>query len=213
METGRTEAGTSPGRIVILNGAPRAGKSSLAAKVQETIPGHWLNLGVDHANRALPPELWPGIGLRPGGERPDLEPIVFRLYRALFITIVTHASAGFDIVADLGLHDDYSTPLGIYALATETLGPHGALLVGIDCDIAEIMRRRNADPRGGLYLGGDDVPPPVARWQHAVHAGKTYDLRLDMGKLSPEQGAEEIARLLDDPPRPSALKPHPDHIS
>jgi chloramphenicol 3-O phosphotransferase len=213
METGRTEVAASPGRIVILNGTPRAGKSSLARKVQETIPGHWLNLGVDHANAVLPPELLPGIGLRPGGERPDLEPIVFRLYRALFGTIALHATSGFDIVADIGIHDDYSKPLGIYALAIETLGPHGALLVGIDCDIAEIMRRRNADPRGGLYLGGDEVPPPVARWQQAVHAGKAYDLRLDMGKLSPDEGAEEIARLLEDPPHPTALKPHRDHIS
>lgn len=213
MERERTEVGASPGRIVILNGAPRSGKSSLARAVQETIPGHWLNLGVDHANATLPPELLPGIGLRPGGERPDLEPLVLRLYRALFGTIALHAGSGFDVVADLGIHDDYSRPLGIYALAGEMLGPHGALLIGIDCDITEIMRRRNADPQGGLYLGGDTVPPPVARWQEAVHAGKTYDLRLDMGKLSPEQGAGEIARLLQDPPRSTALKPHPDHIS
>lgn len=35
-----------PGRIVILNGAPRAGKSSLVRAVQHQVPGVWLNPGV-----------------------------------------------------------------------------------------------------------------------------------------------------------------------
>jgi chloramphenicol 3-O phosphotransferase len=34
------ERGTKPGQIVILNGAPRAGKSSIVAVIQETFDGH-----------------------------------------------------------------------------------------------------------------------------------------------------------------------------
>lgn len=188
------------GRILILNGAPRSGKSSLARAIQENVPGTWLNTGVDSFMATLPPALMPGIGLRPGGERPDLEPAVAQLYDLLFATIRLEAEAGFDVVADLGLHEDYSTPLGILQRAATILGPLGALLIGVDCDIAEIMRRRNADPRGGFYASGDTTPPPVLRWQDAVHRGKTYDLRLDMGRLGPEAGARQVAGLLADPP-------------
>ena len=193
------------GRVVILNGAPRSGKSSLARAIQSTIPGTWLNTGVDSFMATLPPGLMPGIGLRPGGERPDLEPDVAKLYDLLFATIRLQAEAGFDVVADLGLHEDYSTPLGILDRAASTLGPIGALLVGIDCDIDEIMRRRNADPQGGFYATGETPPPPVLRWQEGVHRDKTYDLRLDMGRLAPEDGVAQIAALLANPPVPGAL--------
>lgn len=187
------------GRIVILTGAPRAGKSSLARAVQDLVPGTWLNLGVDLMAGALPEALMPGIGLRPGGERPDLEPAVLGLYRALFQTIRAHALEGFDVVADLGLHEDYSGPLAIFAALATALGDLAPLLVGIECDLDDIMRRRNADPRQGFYLGGDTPPAPVLRWQ-AIHQGRDYDLRLDMSRLGPEEGAARIAALLAAPP-------------
>ena len=193
------------GRIVILNGAPRSGKSSLAGAIQTTVPGNWLNTGVDSLMATLPPALMPGIGLRPGGERPDLEPAVAKLYDLLFATIRLQAEAGFDVIADLGIHDDYAAPLGILDRAATTLGPLGALLIGVDCDIDEIMRRRNADPQGGFYASGDTPPPPVLRWQEGVHRGKDYDLRLDMGRLTSEEGAAQVAALLADPPAVPAL--------
>lgn len=188
------------GRVVILNGAPRSGKSNLARAIQEGVPGIWLNSGVDSFMATLPPALMPGIGLRPGGERPDLEPIVGRLYDLLFSTIRLQAQAGFDIVADLGMHEDYSEPLHILDRAAVALGPLGALLVGIDCGLDEIMRRRNADPQGGHYAAGDSPPPPVLRWQDAVHRHKSYDLRLDMARLTPRAGAAAVAALLANPP-------------
>lgn len=193
------------GRVVILNGAPRSGKSSLARAIQSTIPGTWLNTGVDSFMATLPPTLMPGIGLRPGGERPDLEPAVAKLYDLVFATIRLQAEAGFDVVADLGLHEDYSTPLGILDRAAIALGPLAAFLVGIDCDLQEIMRRRNANPQGGFYASGDTPPPPVLRWQEGVHRDKNYDLRLDMGRLTPEEGAAQITALLANPPAFSAL--------
>ena len=36
---------TTPGQIIILNGAPRSGKSSIVTVIQETFDGVWLNLG------------------------------------------------------------------------------------------------------------------------------------------------------------------------
>ena len=72
------------GQVVVLNGVPRSGKTSIAHAMQESSDEQWLNLGVDTAAGWLPDRLRPGIGLRPGGERPDLEDAVVLLYRGLF---------------------------------------------------------------------------------------------------------------------------------
>jgi chloramphenicol 3-O phosphotransferase len=204
-ESAKKEPGMS-GRIVILNGTPRAGKSSIVAAMQQSLPGTWINLGVDAQNRMLPPHLLPGIGLRPGGERPDLEPMVVTLYQALYDAIAAHADRGLDVVADLGHHDFYSTPLGILPASARRLGGYQVLFVGVHCPIEIIMARRNADPQGGFYAGGDTVPEPVRRWQEAVHAHADYDITVDTGTSSPEQCVEAIAAALAQPPHPSAFE-------
>jgi chloramphenicol 3-O phosphotransferase len=194
------------GRIVILNGTPRAGKSSIVAAMQESLPGSWINLGVDAQNRMLPPQLLPGIGLRPGGERPDLEPMAVALFSALYDSIAAHANHGFDVVADLGHHDSYSRPLGILPQCARRLAGYDVLFVGVHCPIEIIMTRRNADPQGGLYVGGETVPAPVLRWQEAVHAHADYDITVDTGTSSPQDCVEAIAAALAHPPRPSAFE-------
>jgi chloramphenicol 3-O-phosphotransferase len=45
--TGERAGEVTPGWIVLLNGAPRSGKSSIVDVIQETFDGPWLNLGVD----------------------------------------------------------------------------------------------------------------------------------------------------------------------
>ena len=202
------------GRIVILNGAPRSGKSSIAKAMQESLPGNWINLGVDAQNRMLPQHLLPGIGLRPGGERPDLEPMVVALYLALYDAIAAHADQGFDVVADLGHHDAYSTPLGILPACARRLGGHDVLFVGVRCPIETIMARRNADPKG-LYVSGPGVPEPVRRWQEAVHVPGIYDLTVDTGNMTPADCVAAIAATLAAPPplrafaRLEAMSPPP----
>ena len=180
------------GRIVILNGAPRAGKSSIAAALQAR--GPWINLGVDAQNRTLPRGLLPGIGLRPGGERPDLEPMLPGLFFALYDSIAAHARQGFDVVADLGHHDHYSRSLGILPACARRMAGLDVLLVGIRCPIDVIMARRNADPQH--YVTGPGIPAPVQRWQDAVHVPGIYDLELDTGTLTPDQCADAIEQAL-----------------
>jgi len=192
------------GRIVILNGAPRAGKSSIVAAVLARLPGRWINLGVDKMRQHTPEDEQPGIGLRPGGERPDLEPAVQRLYAQLYDDIAARARSGFDVVVDVGHHDWYSRPLGILPTSARQLKDLPVLFVGVRCPVDVIMARRNAAPEG--YVAGPGVPEPVARWQQAVHEPGIYDLEVDSSVLAPDEAADAIAAALADPPSPSAFE-------
>jgi chloramphenicol 3-O phosphotransferase len=193
------------GRIVILNGAPRAGKSSIAAAMQASLNGTWLNLGVDIYAKATPAQLMPGIGLRPGGERPDLEAVVPTLYVALYDSIAAHAKLGLNVVADFGHHDDYSQPLGILPDCARRLTGLPVLFVGVHCPLDIIMARRNADPQG-YYATGETAPPPVLRWQAAVHVPGIYDLSVDTSLQSPQDCVTAITQALAHPPSPSAFE-------
>ncbi|HEY9012796.1 MAG TPA: chloramphenicol phosphotransferase [Devosia sp.] len=195
-----------PGAIVILNGAPRAGKSSIVTAVMTGIPGNWINLGVDQMMPRLPDALKPGIGLRPGGERPDLEADVVRLYRELYDDIGAQARAGRDVIVDVGHHDWYSRPLGILTRSARQLEGLPVLFVGVRCPIDVIMARRNADPHGGFYATGEGIPEPVQRWQDAVHDPGIYDLEVDTSLQSPEACAAVIAGALAGPPAVTAFE-------
>ncbi len=199
-----TAASLNPGRIVILNGAPRSGKSSIAAAIQETFEGPWMNLGVDvYANAITPPRYRPSIGLRPGGERPDLEPLVVRFYAALYESVAAHSRLGLNVVTDVGHHDAFSAPRGLLADGARRLAGLPVLFVGVHCPIDEILRRRSSPEPGreGRYLTappGQPAPAPVALWQSEVHRPGLYDLEIDTSRLTPAQCAERIAMRLGD---------------
>ena len=195
----------APGQIVILNGAPRAGKSSIAAAIQDTFEGLWLNLGVDRWMQMTPARYQPGIGLRPGGERPDLEPVVVILYHALYQSIAAHSRLGINVVVDVGHHDAYSVPLGILPSCARLLEGLPALLVGVRCPLEVILERRRATGWDAGMAPGDPVPPPIIRWQTEVHNPGIYDLEVDTSVLTPVECATAIRRRLLDGPAPAAL--------
>ncbi|RUU43127.1 chloramphenicol phosphotransferase, partial [Mesorhizobium sp. M2C.T.Ca.TU.002.02.1.1] len=136
----------------ILNGAPRSGKSSIAAAIQETFEGVWMALGVDACVHVTPPRLRPGIGLRPGGERPDIEAFVPLLYAALYDAIAAHSRLGLNVVVDVGHHDAYSRPLNVLPECARRLAGLPVLFVGIRCPIDVILRRRAASGAGTPYV-------------------------------------------------------------
>jgi chloramphenicol 3-O phosphotransferase len=198
----------SAGWVVVLNGAPRSGKSSIVKVIQETFDGPWLNLGVDVFSQCVtPPRYRPGMGLRPGGPRPDIEALIPALYAAFYDSVAAHSRQGLNVVADVGHHDGYSTPLGTLPDAARRLRGLPALLVGVRCPVEEIMRRRDAGQPGreGRYAtsGPDgDIPEPVLRWQEQVHRPGIYDLEIDTSAATPEAAAVMIReRLRGSPPR------------
>jgi chloramphenicol 3-O phosphotransferase len=200
------------GQIIVLNGAPRSGKTTIAKIIQEEFEGPWMNLGVDAYNGMTPKRHLPGIGLRPGGERPDLEELVPFFYAALYESIAIHAGLGLNVVADLGHHDSYSQPLGILPDCARRLEGFPVLFVGVRCPLEVIMERREiAEPgREELYARASDtvaVPEPVLRWQEEVHKPGIYDMELDTSVLTPRECVEAIRQRLDlGIPEPSAFE-------
>ncbi|MGH2498925.1 MAG: chloramphenicol phosphotransferase CPT family protein [Candidatus Limnocylindria bacterium] len=192
-----------PGQIVILNGAPRSGKSSIVAVIQESFDGPWMNLGVDVFVREVTPKRYrPGIGLRPGEKSPDLDLLLPTFFAALYDSISAHSRAGLNVVADVGHHDR-----GILTDCARRLEGLPVLFVGVRCPIEVIMERRNAEQAGreGHYLTGsadDPFPAPVRLWQSQVHDPGIYDFEVDTSLLNPVECAEAIRRrLLDGSPR------------
>jgi chloramphenicol 3-O phosphotransferase len=194
-----------PGQIIILNGAPRSGKSSIVAAIQETFVGVWMNLGVDRFMAMTPARYQPGLGLRPGGERSDLEPLVPTLHYAMYDAIAAHSRRGLNVVVDVGHHDAYSTPRCILPECARILDGLPVLFVGVRCPVEAIMARRRAtgwnadDPV-------DAISAPVLRWQREVHRPGIYDVEVDTSTLSPVGCAVTIRECLAHPPSPSAFE-------
>jgi chloramphenicol 3-O phosphotransferase len=194
------------GQIIILNGAPRSGKSSIVAVIQDTFDGLWMNLGVDRFMQMMPARYLPGIGLRPGGERQDIEPFVPILYRALYESIAAHSRLGLNVVVDVGHHDAYATPRGILIDCARRLCGLPVLFVGVRCPIETIMERRRSTGWSAGSPADAPVPDPVLLWQREVHIPGIYDLEVDTSVLSPSECAAAIRRHLEDDLAPSAFE-------
>ena len=199
-----TQQTSRVGRVVILNGKPRSGKSSIVTAMQAMSDEPWMNLGVDVYMRATPPSLLPGIGLRPGGERPDLEPFILTMYHAMYDAVIAHARRGMNVIVDVGHHDNYSTSLGVLPAVACRLTAVPTLFVGVRCPIVVIMQRRDRGGRadGGVAGGylttgsGGEVPQAVVRWQRDVHDPGIYDLEVDTAVMTPDMCAQAVfARL------------------
>src|SRR5205814_10326274 len=156
-----------PGQIVILNGTPRSGKSSIATVIQNTFEGVWMNMGVDRFKQMTPERYQPGIGLRPGGERPDLESLILILYRAMYEAIAQHSRLGLNVVVDVGHHDAYSVPRGILPNCAQLLQGIPVLFVGVRCLLEFIMEWRRARWHVG-NADSESVPRASSLWQQAV---------------------------------------------
>jgi chloramphenicol 3-O phosphotransferase len=191
------------GQLVILNGAPRSGKSSIVAVIQESFAGPWLNLGVDVARSMTPPRYQPGLGLRPGEPTHPVAPLMPSFYAALYGSIAAHSRAGLNVAVDVGHYD-----VSILADCARRLDGLPVLFVGVRCPIDVVLERRAASGSGRYVAGsgGDPVPAEVRRWQNAVHVPGIYDLEVDTSLLSPEQCARKIHEWLDTGTPPTAFR-------
>jgi chloramphenicol 3-O phosphotransferase len=200
-----------PGQIVVLNGVPRSGKTSIALAMQETFPGLWMNLGVDSHIKSTPPAFRPGVGLRPQklewiretpGRVPvgTLEEYIPVLYAGLYESVAAHARLGLNVVMDVTHHDAFSASRDILRDCARRLADLPVLFVGVRCPVEIIWARREATWSQLPAEVDEGVRGSVELGQQAVHAHGGYDLEVDTSVLSPQACAELIRRRLEDGP-------------
>ena len=194
----------SPAPIVILNGPPRSGKTSIVEAVQDHADRPWMNLGVDvYARHVTPPYWQPGIGLRPGEDRPELQALIPTFYAALYESIAAHSRLGLAVVVDLGHHVAEPAGLAILKDCARRIAGLPVLFVGVHAPLDIIMDRRRASAAaGGPYVAsaeGEPAPPPVVRWQEATQADGLFDMEIDTSLTSAADAAELIAERLQNP--------------
>ncbi|MCE2439433.1 MAG: chloramphenicol phosphotransferase [Candidatus Latescibacteria bacterium] len=208
---------TRLGHVIILNGTPRSGKSSIAAAIQDASNELWMNLGADRYIRITPEEYRPGVGLRPAGieqmeEKPfalrkKIEPLVPVMYAAMYDSIAAHSRQGLNVVTDVGHHDDYARPQGILYDCARRMEGLPVLFVGVRCPVEIVWERRRNTWLKEQKIP-DDTPPPdsVHQWNREVHRPGIYDLEIDTSTMSPEACGQEILKHLKQGPQPTAFK-------
>ena len=130
----------------------------------------------------IPERYQPGIGLRPGGERPDLEPLIQTMFRALYEAIAAHSRSGLNVVADVGHHDYYSRPLRILPSCARQLAGLPVIFVGVRCPIEVVLERRLAT-WGKVRDKEGSIPSRMRLFQRAIHEPGIYDVEVETSLL------------------------------
>jgi len=174
------------GKIIFLNGASSAGKSSIARALQAVMEEPCFHLCIDEYLAAYQDGLW---------EREDIVRRTWpRIIRGFHAAGAAVARAGNLVIVDDVLESD---PPWVESVLSLFEGLE-VIFVGIHCPVEELERRERN--RGNRKEG-------MARKQvEEVHAQAIYDLELDTSSLSPEEGAAEILSFLQSKEPATAFK-------
>ena len=174
------------GKIIVINGTSSAGKTTLAAAVQQTEPElQLLHVQLDAFRAMEPPGYW-------APERKAYSPSRLEaLCRAIHNTAAQFARSGEQVLLDHVL-----TPTACKYLLQDLAG-YEVLFVKVSCSL-KVLERREAE-RGDRPLG-------LAKSQlETVHAGCSYDLELDTTSEEPAQLARRFAEWLRKSPTSSGF--------
>jgi len=182
------------GKIILLNGASSAGKSSILHELQTILDQPYLEAGIDKFLFMLPtdylmkPHLWHQIIGYKKSDNGELLPTVgdhgHQLMRGMHRSIAALAQTGNNVVADHVMLDKLwlKDCLDVFEVLD-------VLFVGVMCPL-EVLETREKD-RGDRTLGQASGQAGI------VHHDCIYDLEVDTSKLSSAECAEQIkARFL-----------------
>ena len=166
---------STPGRIILLNGASSSGKTVLARALQDRIETPFWHLSIDHFRDS---------GVLPMARiaRRDFRwsDLRGRFFAGFNATLAACAEAGNDLIVEHILDDE-----GWCETLIELLKPFNVYFIGVHCSLEELTRREDA--RGDRLLGS------AARDFHSVHIGRCYDI-----EVQSEAGVPvNIPKLLD----------------
>ena len=137
--------GDGPGTIVVLNGTPRSGKSTLARAMQQSSGRDLDQPGRRRLRRRDPRRrCGPASACVRGVSDPTWRTPWWRCSTRSTRRSWPCSRSGLNVVVDVGHHDDYSKPLGILAKVAGELRTLPAYFVGVRCPVEVIMARRDA---------------------------------------------------------------------
>jgi len=191
-----------PGRIIFLNGTSSAGKTTIAAILQESLEDLYLRVTIDDFFAMAPHKY---LGSQPSArraffiERTDdgpiwrVGPLGHRVMSGMHAAVAALARTGNNVIVDTALW-----VRGWFEDAVAAL--HGLpvfyVQVYVPLDAALRRERRRGDREPGTTIDGYDV----------VYAAAPYDLRIDTSTCGPEECARRIMMAMQDPSSPSAFQ-------
>jgi len=190
----------TPGWIIYLNGTSSAGKSTIAAALQEILEEPYLHLGIDTFLRMLPRRYRPGgpegpswAVLPDGGARPVPGDVARRTRSGMYHAVAALVRAGNNVVLD-----DVINGQDTLREAVDLLADDDVLFVGVHCSRVVLEERERAR---------EERHPGIARGMLArAHAHGLYDLEIDTTATTPMECAAQIKRHLQEGPAPTAFR-------
>lgn len=197
---------SNKGRIILLNGSSSSGKTTLAIKLQQLLPGAYQHMALDQFRDGLP-DRYRGLNSpaeTPGAQGLNVVPrdlkgervtaIEFgshgeQMLRGMRRAVAAFASQGNNVIVDdLLFKPEY---LHDYAVA---LQEHAVWCVGVRCSLERVNEREAARP--GRF------PGTATSHYHQVHDHNLdYDVEVDTTDLNADSCAQSIIACLQQPPR------------
>ncbi|GAA4008561.1 chloramphenicol phosphotransferase CPT family protein [Deinococcus rubellus] len=162
-------------RIILLNGASSAGKSTLCRALQAQLPEPFLYFALDLLlfSKEVVPQRPGVVAFEWSRQRP-------RLFGGYHRSLAAFASAGNNLIVDYVLETQETLSDLVRLLA-----PFDVFFVGVHCPLPELERRERA--RGDRRIG--DARMDFGR----VHTFSGYDFELDSLGAQEENAARVVA--------------------
>ena len=195
-----------PGRIILLNGASSAGKTTTALAIQrlsrepvQLIALDQFRDGMSGRYRGMNSVAGEtgarGLNVVPNGAVTELHfgDIGRQTLRGMRRAAAAFATTGIDVVIDdLLLEADF---LHDYL---DVFRDFAVTFVGVRCDLDTVNARETLRP--GRF------PGTAAGHFDRVHDGCCYDVEIDTAKSTPRECAEAVMAIVAEPPSPTAFE-------
>lgn len=180
-------------RVIFLNGASSAGKTSLGKALQEVLPEPYLLVGLDTCF-GMVPEKWGSASVHsadgfdyapvPDGLSLVYGPAGERILRGFRRAVVAMVESGLRVIVDEVLLDGRVRDDWL-----ELLEPYEPLYVSVRCEVEELERREKE--RYSARIHG------LARWSaRQAHEGMTYEATVDTTSVPAVDLAAHLAGLV-----------------
>ena len=175
------------GKIILLNGASSAGKSTLAKAIQQQIDEPFWHVSSDQFVEAklLPERRGEGGDFAWSTMRP-------RFFDAFHRCLPAMASAGNNLIVDHVIEFEIWM-----ADLVALLAAYDVFFVGVHCPLAELERRERERGNRTIGEGRDHL--------EVVHTFGDYDFELDTSTATPDENAHALIRAWHERRRPSAF--------